>query len=53
MACILIVDDEEQIRVVLREALERKGHKVEEASSGDEAVKKLRKVPVPTPQGAH
>jgi DNA-binding response OmpR family regulator len=46
MAHILVVDDEDQIRTLIREALERKGHAVEEASSGAAAVTMLRKAPV-------
>jgi len=46
MAHILVVDDEDQIRTLIREALEKKGHAVEEASSGAAAVTMLRKAPV-------
>ena len=38
MARVLIVDDEEADRVVLRTILERGGHEVFEATDGDEAV---------------
>jgi two-component system cell cycle sensor histidine kinase/response regulator CckA len=38
MAQILVVDDEEPIRKLLRSALESLGHAVEEASDGVEAV---------------
>ena len=40
-ARILIADDEESIRYVLRETLEAEGHEVVEASSGDDAVAAL------------
>lgn len=35
---ILIVDDEEQIRFVLRKILEKEGYTVREASNGNEAL---------------
>jgi CheY-like chemotaxis protein len=38
VARVLIVDDEEADRVVLRTILERAGHQVSEAHDGDEAV---------------
>ena len=38
MASILIVDDEEHVRGVLREALESRGHDVLEAATGREAM---------------
>lgn len=38
MARVLIVDDEEADRVVLRTILERSGHEIFEASDGDEAL---------------
>jgi two-component system, cell cycle response regulator len=38
---ILVVDDEQSIRDLLSEALERLGHRVEKASDGFEAIKKL------------
>ncbi|AKM78675.1 MAG: Two component, sigma54 specific, transcriptional regulator, Fis family [Candidatus Wolfebacteria bacterium GW2011_GWE1_48_7] len=40
---ILIVDDEEQIREVLREALEIAGFAVETAEDGLEALEKMRR----------
>jgi CheY-like chemotaxis protein len=46
MARILVVDDEEQIRDLIREALEKRGHSVEEASSGEQAVTLLHKAPI-------
>ena len=39
MARILIIDDDKQIRFIIRELLESSGYKVEEASDGDEAIK--------------
>ena len=39
---ILIVEDEENLRFVLVEALERNGYEVEEAVSAEEAFKKLK-----------
>ncbi len=41
-AKILIVDDEQSIRFVLREALEAEGHSVEEAEDGDRGLEKLK-----------
>ncbi|HEX9191519.1 MAG TPA: HD domain-containing phosphohydrolase, partial [Candidatus Deferrimicrobiaceae bacterium] len=38
---ILVVDDEEFLRAVVRERLERSGYHVEEAASGEEALDKL------------
>ena len=45
MARILIADDDESIRKLLRKSLEREGHAVEEASNGDEAIEACRKQP--------
>ncbi len=42
---ILVVDDESQIRTVLRLLLENKGYLIEEASNGEIAVEKLKKMP--------
>jgi two-component system nitrogen regulation response regulator GlnG len=42
-ARILVADDEESIRFVLRQALEAEGHEVTEATSGDEALEALRR----------
>jgi two-component system response regulator (stage 0 sporulation protein F) len=39
---ILIVDDEPQVRSVLRRKLEHCGYKLQEASNGEEAIRKLR-----------
>ncbi len=43
MADILIVDDEKNLRWSLRLALEERGHRVDEAASGEEGLEKLRK----------
>lgn len=45
MARILIIDDEECIRVMLKLVLERAGHEVVEAGDGKEAVLKFREHP--------
>ncbi len=42
MGRILVVDDEEGVRSFLAESLELDGHQLEEAPSGDEALKRLR-----------
>jgi CheY-like chemotaxis protein len=42
MAKIIVIDDEEDIRNVLKEVLERAGHNVEVAGSGDEGIGVLR-----------
>ena len=42
MADILIVDDEKNLRWSLRIALEERGHRVEEAASGEEGLNVLR-----------
>ena len=39
MALLLIVDDEDSIRDVLRQLFEYEGHDVAVAASGDEALK--------------
>jgi two-component system, NtrC family, nitrogen regulation response regulator NtrX len=44
MARILIVDDEEPIRDILRQLFEYEGHAVEEASSGAEALQRIEEV---------
>ena len=38
MARILIIDDDSQIRFIVRELLENSGYTVEEASDGEEAI---------------
>ena len=40
---LLVVDDEEPIRTLLREALTRDGHEVALAGSGEEALNKIRR----------
>ncbi len=42
MAYILIVDDEEKIRKILRIMITLKGHKVDEAADGEEALRKIK-----------
>jgi two-component system, NtrC family, nitrogen regulation response regulator NtrX len=43
MAKVLIVDDEEYVRDVIRDILEMQNHKVEEASSGNQAINLVSK----------
>lgn len=45
MATVLIIDDEAPVRRVLRTALERAGHTVEEAADGVEGMKRYRTAP--------
>jgi CheY-like chemotaxis protein len=45
MAKILLVDDEKQLRSMLRIALESAGHEVEEAVDGKEAIESYRNHP--------
>jgi len=45
MARILVIDDEDRIRGMLRTALEIEGHEVVEATQGDEALRLLRAQP--------
>ena len=42
MAEILVVDDDEGVRLMLRTLLEKSGHSVIEASNGNEAVQTLQ-----------
>jgi CheY-like chemotaxis protein len=42
MASVLVVDDDEMIREVIRRALERGGHEVVEAAEGSEGLRKLK-----------
>lgn len=42
MARILVVDDEENIRLLYKEELEEEGYEVETAASGPEALEKIR-----------
>ncbi|MEK6531326.1 MAG: sigma-54 dependent transcriptional regulator [Deltaproteobacteria bacterium] len=39
---ILVVDDESEMRAAIKEALQRKGHSVELAVNGEDAIKKFR-----------
>ena len=45
MARILVIDDDNLVRMALREILEAAGHRVEEASNGKVGVDLYRKVP--------
>jgi CheY-like chemotaxis protein len=45
-ACILVVDDEESLRITLAGNLELEGHQVVEASTGEEALGLVRQRPV-------
>ena len=45
MARILIIDDEEPVRLLLRQMLERAGHEVTEATEGDEGLEAYRRAP--------
>ena len=40
MAHVLIIDDEPELRTMLRNTLESRGHDIEEASDGEEALVK-------------
>ena len=42
MARILVIDDEQDIRVVLQQVLEREGHEVEVAAGGNEGLELLK-----------
>ena len=46
MSSILVVDDEPQIRGLVRETLEQAGHHVIEARDGKEALQQYRLAPV-------
>jgi CheY-like chemotaxis protein len=41
MARVLVVDDESTMRQMLRQALERRGHTVDEAADGRQAMQRL------------
>ena len=43
-ASILVVDDEPQIRRVLRTTLTFRGYEISEAASGEDALEKARKI---------
>jgi CheY-like chemotaxis protein len=45
MAHILIIDDDDQFRTMLRQLIERNGHEVEEASGGKEGIQLYRENP--------
>lgn len=44
MARILVIDDEAEVRTVLRRALEKAGHEVVEAEDGKEGMRSYRRV---------
>jgi DNA-binding NtrC family response regulator len=46
MACILIIDDEADLRATMRAALEQDGHEVFEAKNGTGGLALLDKIPV-------
>ncbi len=46
MGTILIIDDEPEIRLLLRMVLESDGHTITEASDGFEGIKSFRESPV-------
>ena len=45
MARILIIDDEDQIRKMLRQMLERAGYEVDDAPNGKEGIQRFRQQP--------
>ncbi|MDB4444242.1 response regulator [bacterium] len=45
MANILIIEDDDQLRTMLREMLERIGYKVTEARNGNEGIERYRENP--------
>jgi CheY-like chemotaxis protein len=45
MPRILIIDDEQELRLILREALEYVGYEVVEAGDGDEGLQHYRETP--------
>ncbi|MFP4379143.1 MAG: response regulator [Candidatus Sumerlaeia bacterium] len=45
MARILVVDDDEQVRVMLRQMLSRMDHEVIDVDNGDDAILEYRKEP--------
>src|SRR5690349_14614066 len=45
MARILIIDDDHQVRTMLRRTLEADGHEVEEAGDGNEGISKYQSNP--------
>ncbi len=42
MAGILVVEDDDDLRIMLKESLERRKHKITEASNGREALNKFK-----------
>ena len=42
MPSVLVVDDQEQVRQLIRETLEQAGYEVEEARDGKEGVERYR-----------
>ena len=46
MPSVLVVDDEDQIRLMLRDALEQAGYGVIEGRSGKEALEQYRQAPI-------
>lgn len=47
MSSILIIDDDHDIRVSLRQTLETEGYVIHSAASGSEAMKVLKKIKTP------
>lgn len=45
MARVLVIDDDSQIRSMLRQMLERIGHEVDEAADGIQGVARFRRTP--------
>lgn len=45
MACILIIDDEDDLRRIMRNALEKQGHEVIEARNGSDALELFEQHP--------
>lgn len=46
MTRILVIDDEPQVRAMLRQMLEREGYEVVEAEEGEEGMRRYREQPV-------
>ena len=44
--CILVIDDEQPVRAVLRQMLEKAGYRVEEAANGSAGIHLLRSHPI-------
>jgi DNA-binding response OmpR family regulator len=45
MARVLVIEDDEQVGKLIREILEREGHKVAEARNGEEGLQEFRRYP--------